>query len=322
MFPQANTIVRVEEGKLLTESQYETLLNTDNLQSAIKELDDLDYFETYREITIDNHMEILDLLLEQTFRLLFEITEEETTAIYKLFALYYDIHNMKIAVKEKSLDTKLDDLYLNVGYYPKRNIRSVLVDKKYDILKNDTLTKGMFEALETKELYDVNFILDKVYFKALLELTDELDSVHITDFVKKKADLYNISAYYQMLVSKASKSFFYLAYSDVGYLKFENWQNLIEEKGNEMFLEMSDYSSIWESTKDGKSITTFDLTVDNYLMDIVKGAKLMAFGYEPICAYFYAKFQEIKNIRMLLVGKKNNYEIEEIKKRMRLRYEL
>ena len=48
----------------------------------------------------------------------------------------------------------------------------------------------------------------------------------------------------------------------------------------------------------------------------------MAFGIEPICAYFYNKLMEIKNIRILLTGKQNGYFTEDIKKRMRQPYEL
>ena len=48
----------------------------------------------------------------------------------------------------------------------------------------------------------------------------------------------------------------------------------------------------------------------------------MAFGVEPICAYFYNKLVEIKNIRILLTGKEKVYDTGEIRKRMRIPYEL
>jgi len=66
----------------------------------------------------------------------------------------------------------------------------------------------------------------------------------------------------------------------------------------------------------------FDVLADNYLINKTKLCKLMAFGIEPICAYFFNRFMEIKNIRILLAGKEGNYNIDEIKKRMRIPYEL
>ena len=62
--------------------------------------------------------------------------------------------------------------------------------------------------------------------------------------------------------------------------------------------------------------------MDNYLIETTKQAKLQAFGIEPICAYFINKMMEIKNVRTLLVGKKYGYDSEEIKKRMRIPYDL
>jgi len=62
--------------------------------------------------------------------------------------------------------------------------------------------------------------------------------------------------------------------------------------------------------------------IDNYLIDRTKACKLMAFGIEPICAFFFNKLIEIKNIRILLKGKESDYSQAEIKKRMRITYEL
>ena len=57
--------------------------------------------------------------------------------------------------------------------------------------------------------------------------------------------------------------------------------------------------------------------VDNYIMDMMKGAKFIPFGVEPVLAYIYAKETEIKVIRIIMVGKLNNIAGEVIRERLR-----
>ena len=57
--------------------------------------------------------------------------------------------------------------------------------------------------------------------------------------------------------------------------------------------------------------------VDNYIMDLMKSAKMIPFGGEPLLAYIYAKETEIKVIRIIMVGKLNNIAGEVIRERLR-----
>jgi V/A-type H+-transporting ATPase subunit C len=57
-------------------------------------------------------------------------------------------------------------------------------------------------------------------------------------------------------------------------------------------------------------------------MGKMKDAKLEVFGPMPILAYIYAKENEVKNLRLILVGKENNLPIKEIRERMRIIYGL
>jgi V/A-type H+-transporting ATPase subunit C len=45
--------------------------------------------------------------------------------------------------------------------------------------------------------------------------------------------------------------------------------------------------------------------VDNYLINLLKIGKYTSFGIESIFAYYFAKENDIKNIRIILNGKRN-----------------
>jgi len=314
----------MEENKLLKQLEFDILLNVKGFQATLDELNSINYFRTYKSADQTNYDDMLDGLMEDTFDLMREISPTEL--IWRIFALYYDIHNMKLAVKERFFGQRLDHLALEYGSYTLPTIRSAAVRKSDDILDNACLTKGLFEALQSKDLYDIDFILDKTYFQTLRQLAEKLGIPGIVEFVIEKIDLFNVSAFFQYMAAGAPEGYFAKAFSDQGSCPLTEWRRFTDGEGrNEMrkFSLWQKYRPIWEAAESRKQLfEELDVLIDNYLIGKTKRGKLMAFGIEPICAYFYNKFMEIKNIRILLKGKENRYSTDEIRRRMRIPYEL
>ncbi|MBU0573361.1 MAG: V-type ATPase subunit [Candidatus Margulisiibacteriota bacterium] len=60
--------------------------------------------------------------------------------------------------------------------------------------------------------------------------------------------------------------------------------------------------------------------MDDRLIDLVKRGRYMSFGIHPLLAFWMAKMIEVKDLRFVLVCKKNGVGTEEIKKRIRRTY--
>jgi len=323
IFPEANTIVAIEDGKLLKKFEYEILFSKKGLQATLDELNQINYFRTYKIAEENNYGELLDILMKSTFELMKSISPIDL--IWRVFALYYDIHNIKLAAKERFLRKRLDELFLDYGSYPMQTIRSATVTEADDILENPALTRGLFEALGSAEMYDIDFILDKTYFKALKNYSTQFNIKEIEEFVTERIDLYNVSAFLQSIAAKNPEGYFERAFSDCGSSALEEWQPFVH--GNrEDFSDFSlwkKYEPLWiEAESRQRLFDEFDVLRDNYLINRTKMCKLISFGVEPICAYFYNKLMEIKNIRILLTGKERDYAATEITKRVRAPYEL
>ena len=309
VFPTANTIVCIEESKLLKQFEYDILYDKKGLQETVEELNKINYFNTYHNATVENFNSMLDGLMEATFNLLKRITP--VAYLCRLFTLEYDIHNMKLVVKERLMRQRLDHLSLSYGNYPMRTIRSAAVRESDDILENKILTTGLFQALQAESIYEVEFILDQTYFQALTEFAEFVGHRDIKSFVRLKVDLYNISAHFQELAT-GNQGYFEKVFSAYGNYSLKEREELLHA-----------YRSIWnETTEQQKQLAQLDVWLDNYLIEKTKVAKLEAFGVVPICAYFFNKLMEIKNIRILLTGKAGAYPTDAIKKRMRIPYEL
>ena len=324
IFPHANTVVCIEDSKLLKQFQYEILYNTKGLQATLDELNRINYFKTYKNVEKNTYSVMLDGLMKETFELLKTISPK--AVVWRIFALYYDIHNMKLVVKERFFSKRLDHLALDYGSYSLPTIRSAAVRASDNILNNEMLTEGFFKALRLTDAYDIDFVLDQTYFQALKKLAEALEIQEITDFIVERVDLYNLSVFFQSLAVGSPTGYFIKAFSEQGSMPLAEWQRYINAEKPEEIVNFSlwqKYRPIWEEAESRNQLfSELDVLIDNYLITKTKICKIMAFGLEPICAYFYNKFMEIKNIRILLKGKESNYSTAEIRKRMRIPYEL
>jgi len=324
LYPHANTVVCLEDSKLLKKFQYEILYNAKGLQATLDELNRMNYFHTYKHANKHNYGIMLDGLMKVTFELMRQISP--TDLIWRIFALYYDIHNIKLVVKEKFFKKRLTSYALDYGSYSMPTIRSAAVRESDNILGNELLTEGFFEALNSSDAYDIDFTLDKTYLRTLKKLVEGLGIPEMDEFIIDRIDLFNISVFFQSLAAGSPEGYVSRAFCEQGSYPLSEWLKHIENDAfdeAESFALWQRYKVIWEQVSDrNQLLSEFNVLSDNYLINKTKVCKLMAFGIEPICAYFYNKFMEIKNIRILLRGKENNYNTVDIKKRMRIPYEL
>lgn len=69
--------------------------------------------------------------------------------------------------------------------------------------------------------------------------------------------------------------------------------------------------------EDDSEIKYFDRILDNILINEAAPARYLSSGLEPVAGYLIGKKIEIKNLRLLLVGKLNNLPPVEIKDYLR-----
>lgn len=73
----------------------------------------------------------------------------------------------------------------------------------------------------------------------------------------------------------------------------------------------------YEEITTQKTLNSIDLLKDNFMMEHLKELKIVPFGPTAIIGYIYAKETEIKNLRILLVGKINRIPEEILRSRVR-----
>ena len=99
-------------------------------------------------------------------------------------------------------------------------------------------------------------------------------------------------------------------------------------KNNEMIQQITDKIAAYLAKTDYKEISAvyvessadFEKKCDDEIINLVKKAKYTAFGFDPVCAYYYAKLNEIKSVRIILTGLKAGADKKTITERVRALY--
>ncbi|MCD6420186.1 MAG: V-type ATPase subunit, partial [Synergistetes bacterium] len=77
---------------------------------------------------------------------------------------------------------------------------------------------------------------------------------------------------------------------------------------------IADVVSVFEEKR---SLAVIEKQVDNYLVSFVDRCKYIMFGIEPVVAFWIAKEIEIKNLRVIITGKRAGIPDELLKERLR-----
>ncbi|MBR5437678.1 MAG: V-type ATPase subunit [Clostridia bacterium] len=69
-----------------------------------------------------------------------------------------------------------------------------------------------------------------------------------------------------------------------------------------------------------ESTALYEKWCDDRVIELVAKAKYTAFGFDPVCAFYYGKQNEIKSVNIILTALQSGLPADEIKERVRLNY--
>ena len=326
-FIQASTRIRVFEKNLLTKSQINRLLDSESLQTALTSLNDSSYSADIKNLQRDEDFEkILSQGLLNSFDEIKKISPDKN--LLRFLEEEYNFHNLKVMLKEILQDKNYSSIYVDIGE------ADILAIKK--AIKNDEkLSDNPYYsyALKAYNLYKesknpqvIDLYLDKCYYDKLLKDAKDLDDESLLNFTKEKIDLINLKSLIRVKSQQNSLDSLQKALIAGGTIEKENFEKAYA-------MEKSTYPSLLTRSKaykyakkafeaDDLRIISQNLekAIDNHMMDFAKNAKKITFGPEVILGFLISKQMEIKNLRIILVGKLNSLSREFIEKRLRETY--
>ena len=324
-FLQASVRIRNLEKKLLTKIQFERLYEAENLEEAVRHLNETAYSEDLAKIDRAENFEIaLSNSLNRTYSEVLKLSPVKE--LVDVLTYRFAFHNIKLAVKEKILQENFEHIYSKVHYEDLPKLKKQFETEKGEkgTWYEDTVIQAYKVFEDTKDPEKIEFFVDKRYFEKVLEVSKNLGLDLIEEYFKNMIDFLNIRTFIRCKRDEQDISILKAALIQDGYIDTEDISSYF-------YKDIEDLINSYKNSRIGKSLILalkgyndtgrlllFEKYMENFLTNLLKEkVQRMPYGPEIIFAYVHAKEVEIKNLRICLVGRANGLSADFIKERLR-----
>lgn len=326
MYPYTypNARVRARKGRLFTEKQFSEILESQNIEEVKNYLRGFPDYAKY----IDKYPveKALNAQLAETYDLMARITPDNSKETFKFLFKKWDIENIKsiIIAKEAGLSRE-ETLDLIVPFGEISDRLDTLLDAEniseiINSLEGTDYPQVLEDAIpvykETGMILPLEAALDKYLLKNLLRVsaTPEDDNTALLhEYIGNIVDVDNIKT---IIRAKADG----LKFEDIepymisdGY-QIREWKlkDLMEAEdiaGVVNGLEGTDYAPVLSEAlnkySETGSIAVFESALDKYVAKAANGISLKSqFGIGPMIGFLSKKEREIKNLKIIVRGKR------------------
>ena len=324
-FTQALSRIWVFETRLLDRTKIERMIEAPSAEEALKILNETEYSNILSKAKrVNDYENILSYELKRVYELMYELCPVKD--VVDLMSVKYRYHNLKVLLKGKFLSKDLSNLLIDLGIEDLKELKSIIDLDNFDDLKGYT-KKAVIEVVkdfeENKDPQKIDIIVDRYMFDEMKDIKKKLDYKFTDKLVLATIDLTNIRTLIRLKKQGQGREFAAKVLISGGAIDKDTLISIINETPENIITKLSTtiYSDIIkegiESFKESNSASLLEKLSDNYIMDLMKGARLVTFGPDRILSYIYAKETEIKVVRIIMVGKLNNITGEVIRERLR-----
>ena len=320
--------IRELEKSLLNKDIIKKMIDSTDLESSLKVLAGNNLSEYSFENTYPHSIDsVLDDILKRTIDIVNEVSPYPYLA--QLFRWKYDFHNLKVLLKAKILNKKGAYPLYDIGNLSSNGLSSAVFEGKCQLIPvkiERILKQAETEYLKSENLQLMEIILDQGYYEIIFEQLEEINQVFLFYFYKTELDLLNFSIACRCKIRDIKKSKLTEVLVDYGHLPIQKaidiYDNSISSWPN--CFQKTEYFSVFEEGikywLQENSLLKLEQLSDDFLLNLLKIGKYTTFGLESIIAYYYAKMNDLKNIRIISNGKRYGFPNEIIQKYIRDTY--
>jgi V/A-type H+-transporting ATPase subunit C len=321
--------IRVKEQSLLTDSDISAMI-------PMKTEDEvLDYLQSKGWGTDAENSASAVLAAEErrTLEAMEDLgLDEETMNILSYPKLF---HNLKTGIQEVTTAESPGRAYYDLPGFGKAEVRNILERNAFDELPEAlrTVAPSALEImLKTRDGQMCDTIVDKACLEAMSAAAKHSKNRLLQQYLELTVALTDIRI--AVRASRMGKSEDYLkrALADTALLdvnglilsaseaggKLEEAKDADQENPLYRYLERAGFSAAVEALK--VSPAAFERWCDNELIDLIRPMRTVNESVGPVLAYYLARENEIKTVRIILTAKANDFPDEVIEERVRKMY--
>ncbi|MDD4188784.1 MAG: V-type ATPase subunit [Eubacteriales bacterium] len=309
--------IRSRELDLLGESVINQLVDCNKFEECMKILFD----KGWGKSGFEEADELLAAESDKTWDLIGEIVED--MSIFDTLLLENDYHNLKAAIKQAYMNRDIEKIYFSRGTVKREIIFNAVKEHNFSVL-DEKMGKCAEEAYQVLfhtgdgQLCDV--IIDKSAMEAIYEKAAESGNEVLIDYAELKVASADIKIALRCSRTGKSREFTERAIAECATLDIKSLIDSSAAGENELFeyLLSTPYAEVINEIK--KSPAAFEIWFDNLLIKHIKPQKYNSFTMSPLAAYILARENEIKTVRIILLGKLNRLSDSSIRERLRNMY--
>lgn len=308
--------VRVRESSLLTKDDFSSLLAAKELSDCIRRLNEKGY-----QIEGADFLPALAQKQKDVWRFIREILPDERE--FDSILIKNDFHNLKVSLKALVTESGADGLFLYPSKYDPEEIKEKVFSRSNDKLPEELrhADRSAYNILIKTGFAQLgDSVIDRAALEWSLAYAKKADHPVMLDLAEVTAAVSDIRVLWRCIRSEKETSFMNRAVCECSAFQKEALINAAGE-GKDAFLDFlshTAYADLGLALKETPG--SFETLCDERIAAVLARGKSEVFGIPAIVAYYYAVNTEVKNLRILLSGRKNGLPDDKIRERMRRTY--
>ena len=305
------------ERNLLDRGKIMQIAEAKTAHDALRMIYDAGYVQA------EDYEESFESALQKTYDLIYSMAPD--TKLFDVFLIENDYYNLKVLLKAEFLGKELDYLLNKRARTDVEIIKEAVRERKAEKV-SEQFAQALNDALASfskeKNVQTVDMIIDKACYAEMSVFANATGNEFIIGLIKTKIDLTNITTMLRIRKMGKMASFAKAAMLEGGSIDTDKLAGCVDESKETILQSFSSgkYSGLVSQVISDGNMADFEVSCGDFLIEYMKSAKRVTFGAEPLVAYIFAKENEIKQLRIIMVGKTNNLDSELIKRRLNIAY--
>ena len=311
-FAFATAQVRALEDTFLGKALLVEMINAPNFEAALECLSGTDYGEISGIKTLPK---IEAYLLEKRTEVR-QLTAQQIGDFdeLELIKARIDFANLRLALRRLVMEQPIGVDYSQDGYIPADKFEDVLEHENYiefPLFLQEAVEMAVLKYYQDKDICQIDYGIDIAAAQYSIKRAKERGNVFMLEFFRMQIDLDNIRTMARLKNRNIDRFDSFLPCGYVDKTKLTQGLDAGWDSMGALFI-ATPYYNIVEAGCDyfskHNSFLRLEQLCDNYMLSFLRSTSQLTAGPEPAIAYMLRKENEIRNIRMILTGKKNNLD--------------
>ena len=232
----------------------------------------------------------------------------------------YDCHNLKSCIKCEALGLHADGMLVSCGNFAPADICEMVRNRDFSVLP-EALAQAVVCAIEefsaTGDPQKVDIIIDKGAFLQMRAICEKIGLPYLSSLCGIKADMCNVMTFVRAVRAGIGKDLLSEMLQEGGRIPLSYFLESFDGKTEKLCLGLGAYYDGFEEN-DAASLSALEKKCDGVYLSYSESIWMSAFGPEKPVMYMIQKENEIRNVRIVLSGKKAGLSAETIRERLRV----